>query len=184
MKIVCVGWGSLVWDPRDLPIKSDWHLDGPDLPVEFCRQSDNGRITLVLVPGAAAVTTLWCELDAATLADAVAKLAAREGITAKNIAGRIGRWPETNAQNPVVPDGLQKWAQERKIDGVVWTALGPRFDGRNVTPTHEQIVAYLRSTEGDVRTDCERYIRRAPAQIRTVYRTEIEQQLGWTPTDA
>jgi hypothetical protein len=184
MKIACIGWGSLVWEHRDLPIKSDWHCDGPEVPVEFCRQSDNGRITLVIAQGAAAVTTLWCALDAATLDDAVAKLAEREGISAKNTPGRIGRWPAANAQDPALPDGLQKWAQKHEIDGVVWTALGPRFDGRYVTPTSDQIVGYLRSTTGGVRADCERYIRRAPAQIRTAYRIEIERELGWTAAEA
>jgi hypothetical protein len=45
MRIACVGWGSLVWDPRDLPVKGAWRPDGPRLPIEFARQSDNGRLT-------------------------------------------------------------------------------------------------------------------------------------------
>jgi hypothetical protein len=164
-------------------MNSEWREDGPQLRVEFSRQSDNGRITLVITPNAANIVTLWCELDAATLDDAVNKLAQREGITAKNIPSRLGRWPAANANNPALPDGLQNWARDRKIDGVVWTALGPRFDSRYVTPTAAQVVGYLRGTEGDVRADCERYIRRAPAQIRTAYRIEIERELGWTPIE-
>jgi len=28
--IVCLGWGSLIWDHRDLPIGGGWRNDGPD----------------------------------------------------------------------------------------------------------------------------------------------------------
>ena len=33
--IAVVGWGSLIWDPRQLPVRSSWQPDGPELPVEF-----------------------------------------------------------------------------------------------------------------------------------------------------
>lgn len=46
--IVCLGWGSLIWDQKNLPVKGQWHEDGPSLPVEFVRQSINGRLTLVI----------------------------------------------------------------------------------------------------------------------------------------
>jgi hypothetical protein len=53
--IACIGWGSLIWDMRNLNVDGNWHADGPLLPIEFARQSRDGRITLVIVQGFAPV---------------------------------------------------------------------------------------------------------------------------------
>ena len=57
--IVCIGWGSLIWDTRSLDVDVHWRADGPMLPIEFARESSDGRITLVIVQGFASVLTLW-----------------------------------------------------------------------------------------------------------------------------
>ena len=33
--IACLGWGSLIWDPRALPIHRQWHMDGPLLSPDY-----------------------------------------------------------------------------------------------------------------------------------------------------
>src|SRR5262245_16478650 len=48
MKVLILGWGSLVWDPRELKISGGWHLGGPKLPIEFSRVSRDERLTLVI----------------------------------------------------------------------------------------------------------------------------------------
>jgi hypothetical protein len=59
MKIACLGWGSLIWDPQSLPIQREWFKDGPFAPVEFKRKSGNGRITLVIDSESAPARLLW-----------------------------------------------------------------------------------------------------------------------------
>lgn len=87
--IACLGWGSLVWDPRDLPCRGGWHSDGPSLPVEFARESGakknqrGDKITLVICPESARVQTYWVLLDVPDLTAARKCLATREGISMK-----------------------------------------------------------------------------------------------------
>ena len=93
MRIGCISWGSLIWDPRDLQVASAWSSDGPRLPVEFARQADNGRITLVLVPETEhRVTTLWAELRHNDLEAAIQNIDRREGIPPENWPSLIGVW--------------------------------------------------------------------------------------------
>ncbi|MHB2268110.1 hypothetical protein [Pseudaminobacter salicylatoxidans] len=48
MRIAVLAWGSLVWDRQKLAIADDFDPSGPQLPVEFCRISGGGRLTLVI----------------------------------------------------------------------------------------------------------------------------------------
>lgn len=43
MRISILGWGSLIWDWRHLPITGDWQRGGPVLPIEFSRISRSGE---------------------------------------------------------------------------------------------------------------------------------------------
>ena len=48
VKSVVLAWGSSVWDPRELKIASKFAPNGPLLPIEFCRISGDGRLTLAI----------------------------------------------------------------------------------------------------------------------------------------
>jgi hypothetical protein len=83
MRIACLGWGSLIWDPGSLPLRRNkprWFTDGPELPIEFARKSSGGRITLVIVPRgkAKAQPVLWAHLTCLSVAQAHEALARRE----------------------------------------------------------------------------------------------------------
>ena len=48
VKSVVLAWGSLVWDPGKLQTVGKFTANGPLLPIEFCRVSDDGRLTLAI----------------------------------------------------------------------------------------------------------------------------------------
>ncbi|MDE0680083.1 MAG: hypothetical protein OXI11_07710 [Gammaproteobacteria bacterium] len=177
--IACLGWGSLIWDPRNLPIQRYWFNDGPLIPVEFARKSDDGRITLVISPAVRPVRALWALMDGDSLEEAKKQLQQREG--AKN-PEHIGNWSRGRPPPEKIPE-LNEWALARNIDSVIWTKLPPNFkDGDNGKPRVEDVLRYLRELTGTARDAAEQYIRRAPRQIDTAYRRRIEAELQWLPT--
>lgn len=178
-KIACLGWGSLVWDPRQLPIRRKWFKDGPFAPIEFGRQSNDGRITLVIEPKAEPVRVLWALMLPNTLEDAKKALCDREGISGKNSTSRIGSWSKRDSPPPHIPE-LPQWAEARALDAVIWTALPPRFGGEERTPSADEVIEYLGGLLGTVRNYARQYIERAPRQIDTDYRRRIEAALGWS----
>lgn len=177
--IACLGWGSLVWNPRELPIQRTWFQDGPFIHVEFARQSCDGRITLVLVEGSRPVRALWAIMDARNLDEARESLRKREGIPT-NSAEHIQGWCGDDEAPATIPT-LTQWAELHQLEAVVWTALPAKFGDQDAVPSVEDVVAYLGGLEGRAREVAEEYIRKTPRQIDTQYRRRIESRLGWTP---
>lgn len=182
--IACLGWGSLVWDPRELPVQDKWFEDGPLLRVEFARQSSDGRLTLVLLPTVTEVRSLWAPFSVSEVAQARKALGKREGLSEKNHEKHIAVWSTTDKPD-LEPSSIRAWAQGLGLKAVVWTALPPRFrdeDGR--IPTVEEAVQHLRDLPHEQRRNAERYIRMAPRQVDTAYRRRFELEFGWTPLAA
>ncbi len=180
-RIACLGWGSLIWDPRELPIQRQWFQDGPFLPVEFLRQSNDGRMTLVLHADVASVRALWAVMDCTDIAEAREALRLREGIGEKQV-NWIGAWQHGDDAPELIPD-LPVWANQNGLHGVVWTALPAKFGGVvGVVASSEEVISYLDRLLANKRDNAERYIRYAPRQIDTPYRRLIEAALGWKAT--
>jgi len=180
MNIACIAWGSLLYKPQPLKLASGWHPDGPHLPIEFVRQSDDDpELALALCEGFKPVPTYWAWLATRDLDTARAMLGEREQIHPG--------YPECVGSIPPV-DGAQvdtriaAWMQRKGIDAVVWTALPAKFEGASGrAPTSEEAVAWLDSLQGEDRAKAEDYVRRTPAHIDTRYRRLIEKRLGWRP---
>ena len=177
MIVACLGWGSLVWDPRELPIQSQWFDDGPFVPVEFARKSSDGRITLVLESSALPIRSLWVVMDCGELQAAREALRKREGPQLH--ISNIGAWNRGEPAPPLIPH-LQDWAVSHGVQSVIWTNLPPQFDDIGM-PSEEQVINYLSGLTGRTRDNAEQYIRRAPRQIDTAYRRRIEAVLHWPP---
>jgi hypothetical protein len=179
MRIACLGWGSLVWDPCTLPIRREWFKDGPFAPVEFARLSRDGRITLVIDQKAAPVRILWAQMVSTDLQKAKEALRDRECITAKDWSSLIGSWQRGDAPPSSMPV-LPAWADAHGVDAVIWTALSPKFGGKGESPSAEEVIEHLRGLLGTQREEAKRYIENTPRQIDTDYRRRIEAALGWS----
>ncbi|MFB6088168.1 MAG: hypothetical protein ABEK36_00125 [Candidatus Aenigmatarchaeota archaeon] len=91
MKIAVLGWGSLIWCPKNIKIKDkNWEEDGPKLPIEFARISSHERLTLVIYPRYLNqknrwVQTLWTEMNVESIEEAILSLGQREGTSCRKI---------------------------------------------------------------------------------------------------
>jgi hypothetical protein len=189
--IACIGWGSLVWEPRTLPCAEEWRNDGPLLPVEFARESgdqpETRRITLLICESAQPVPTCWTQLRVDTIGDARKALAVREYEKASR------QWTdkyigfcelETGAQSGREAETIAAWAARGGLRGAVWTDLPCGFrDKRGTMLSADEVIAYLSGLDGPACDGAEKYVRRAPAQVATQYRQQIVEALGWSYRD-
>ena len=187
-RIGCLAWGSLLWDPRTLPLAAAFEQGDPLLPIEFSRVALDGRVTLVIDAQAKSSPTWWAVLAVDSLAEGVAQLARREGVAPE----RIGDWIGVEAragfaagvgQSPgAVRAAIAEWLGSKPLDAVLWTALPVRCpDGRFERPHWTDLVDHLEGLEGTARERAEQYIRRAPERLRTPNRLRFEAVLGWSP---
>ncbi|WP_263145007.1 hypothetical protein [Pseudomonas sp. RIT-PI-AD] len=181
-RIVCLGWGSLLWKPDPLPLASAWRAGGPLLPLEFARESDGGELAIVLCEQAPPAPTYWAYLQVDSLEAAREWLRRREQIDPQRPEG-IGSLDlsSDDVRHPLIA----AWAEREGIPAVIWTALPPRSAGQEGRiPSEAEVVRYLNDLQGEPRAHAEAYVRQVPSEIRTPYREAIERQLGWTPRPA
>ena len=180
-RIACLGWGSLIWNPGTLLIRSEWFEDGPILPVEFLRQSNNGRLTLVISANAKPIRTLWAMMATEDLTVAKMSLAIREEIPEKYIERAICSVTAAEVLVDKIRLLIQAWIKSMNLDAAIWTNLTPKFNGSNGSePTILEAISYLKSLDNSNMIIAEEYIRKAPKQIDTEYRRIFEKEFGWT----
>ena len=174
MRIAVLGWGSLIREPRDLPIVGGWRHRGPRLPIELSRMSHTrGHLTFVIDPRhKRLLPTRYALLRLDRVADAVSALAAREGcpprrigyVTAKRGArhrSRTGQWR-----------GVQKWLERYGLDAAVWTDLPPQ-PGRF---TVDAAIRRWKRWPQLVRAAAREYVNMAPAEIDTELRRRLARE--------
>jgi len=179
----CLGWGSLIWEPGDFPISHEWHEDGPNLPLEFARKSSDGRMTLVVCKQGTVCPALWNTLSSSSLDEAREALAKREGLPS---TANAAFWTKSGSSGHFGVEFIEPWAKQRGISGVVWTGLPPKSPVTNRnddTPSIEEVISHLRGLSERSAKRAEEYVRKAPRQIATTYRTRYVKEFGWDCLD-
>jgi hypothetical protein len=163
----------------DLPIAHEWREDGPKLPLEFARKSNDGRMTLVVCELGTVCPTLWSTLTSTALEEARGALAMREDLPSNRNAAF---WTSAGASDHHATELVEAWANKLGFAGVVWTGLPPKSpvtNQNNDHPSIEDVISHLSGLKGHFAHRAEEYVRRAPNQIATAYRTRIAEEFGW-----
>ena len=180
MKIAILGWGSLINEPRGLPISGDWQTDGPVLWIEFSRISTKGPragcLTLVIDERRGSeITTLYVLSTRTDLPQAIADLRERERTNPDDIgfcdvaAGRYA--PIALGRHPKSCERIRAWARPKGFDAVIWTALPPRFkDAIGIPFTPAAALNYLNGLPTATKELALQYINTAPEQTMTALR--------------
>jgi hypothetical protein len=177
VNIAYLGWGSLIWKAGALKTAGSWEKDGPLLPIEFARISDDKS----LYPGVHDVQTLWVRAVPKDVENAVHDLGKRERTSKENMG--VVCIPAGTKRCNVIPDAwplIETWAKQKELDAVVWTDLSSNFKKKTgMEFSHDNAVEYLLSLSGEPLIKAENYVRRAPEQIETDLRKRLKEELGW-----
>lgn len=182
MRIAILGWGSLVWDPRELKIRKRWYRRGPELPIEFSRISGGGRVTLVIDPANGhLVRARFAFSTCATVAEAVQNLQEREGCPLRKIGSatvgeKLNEASFAMQQHPKQCRLIYDWAAKNKMDAVVWTALESNFsepEKAGIPFTPEAAATYIAGLKDDALKGALHYIGKAPAEVVTPVRMRV-----------
>jgi hypothetical protein len=182
MKIAILGWGSLLWDPRDLQLASGFEPAGPSLPIEFCRISKDHRLTLIIDESYGTLCQTYAATSAfADLEQAVENLREREGMASAADVGFAttgeARSRQAARRHPHALETIADWALNAGYDAAIWTALDSHFERETGEPF--SVNAAMRFLEALEQNDppafarALEYIRRAPAATQTPVRDAV-----------
>lgn len=124
MNIAILGWGSLIWCPGGLRVITRWRLDGPPLPIEFARISQDDRLTLVIHPESPEQPTYWALSEFTALNDARENLKSREKSKSSDIHYVLRDGSGSDGASEQTIRAITEWmAHHPDVGAVVWTGL-------------------------------------------------------------
>ena len=185
MRSVVLAWGSSVWNPGDLQTGAKFTANGPLLPIEFCRVSDDGRLTLAIDESFGALCKSYSAPSALDSLDAAMDdFCLREGMADARAIGFVelasGRQSDFALEShPQVVATITAWAESLGYDAAIWTALASNFDewGKGGEPfSVSAALQYLETLEGEDPAKFAQalaYIRKAPPEVETPVRDEV-----------
>jgi hypothetical protein len=179
-EIAFLGWGSLCWDIRDLPVDGEWLSAGPTLPLEFARISRDGRLTLVIDEAGTPCQTRFIWSSISTLRGSIEALRQREGTATRWIGYRArmggGSSIDEYSEQVNVDDVIARWTNDHPLGATaaVWTALRSNFhEKRGVALDAAKAVDYLRSLNPQSLDRALQYFARAPSEVQTPVRLAV-----------
>jgi len=180
LRISVLGWGSIVWDRRDLAIAANFEPTGPRLPVEFCRVSRDGRLTLVIDEALGVPCITYSAVSAFdNLVGAIENLRDRENMT--NVRGVGFTIPSCDKQSVRAAERhaqtvktISAWTNAKGFDAAIWTALESNFVKKANAPfSVEAVIRYLEKRDAKTFDATLTYVRRAPPEVQTPVRVAI-----------
>lgn len=185
--IAVLGWGSLIWNPCELAVASEFSLSGLMLPIEFCRVSGNDqpprRLTLVIDDDIGIQCQTFVALGAFDDLDAAREnLRVREGLDNVKGIGFAVKGGASSAKaierHPKAVTEIAAWLAASDFDAVIWTALANNFEERaGEAFSVDAAIRFLEAQPADHLPRALEYIRKAPEQVQTQVRAAVS--LRW-----
>ena len=188
--IVVLAWGSLCWDPDDLPIvmedpehpEAAWHAGGPELPIEFSRVAVDCRLIPVLDPeNGVPVPTMYASSRRNDLDAAIVDLMKREGSSNPKRIGFVDVKEDRHRCKlyPKMAAPVKEWLKKQGVDCAIWAELPSNFEahsGRKFSV--DNALRYLGELPKAMVEQAKEYVDRAPACIDTPLRQKLSAE-GW-----
>jgi hypothetical protein len=188
VRIAIIAWGSLVWDPRELQVSAGFAPIGPFLPIEFCRVSRDGRLTLAVDETFGTLGATYSAPSAFEKLDvAIKNLKEREGMHSANEVGFVELAADAQSEtamqrHPQAVATIAAWTQTNRYDAAIWTALASNFEESDKGGEPFSVTAAISYLEALEKRDAAKfrwalnYIRRAPVEVQTPVREEVQKR--------
>jgi hypothetical protein len=179
MEVAIIVWGSLIWCPGSLQIRTLWFRNGPLLPVEYARISSDGRLTLVINEASENQTALWAISSSQDIGKAKENLREREGTNSRHIQSGTAAGEFSEGVTDPVRNAIAKWlAVHSEIQGCKWTGLASNWnEKRKCDFSVRDALRYLETLPESGRA--REYIQNTPRQIQTEVRNSVRSVMNW-----